>query len=130
MRNELIAIAIATATLMSPTPARADDVTYQRPPKVVAAFVEAPRFPIASLSPDRATLVLAAPTAFPSIAELAEPELRLAGLRINPRNRAASRRVYAQRLELLDVKAKGAAPRPVRGIPEGARIADVAWSPD
>jgi dipeptidyl aminopeptidase/acylaminoacyl peptidase len=126
MRNELVAIAI----LMCSASSYADDVTYQRPVKAVAAFVEAPAIPIATLGPDRATVALVAPHPFPSIAEVAEAELRLAGLRINPRNRAPSRRGFAQRIELLDIKVKGAAPRAIRGIPDGARIGDVAWSPD
>src|SRR5262245_43565926 len=126
MRNELIAVAI----LMCSSSSYADDVTYQRPAKTVAAFVEAPPIPIATLGPDRATLALVTPNAFPSIAEVAEVELRLAGLRINPKNRAPSRRGFAHRIELLDIKAKAAAPRAIRGIPDGARIGDVAWSPD
>jgi dipeptidyl aminopeptidase/acylaminoacyl peptidase len=126
MRNELVTIAILVCSASS----YADDVTYQRPAKAVANFVDAPAIPIATLGPDRTTLALAAPISFPSIAEVAEIELRLAGLRINPKNRAPSRRGFAQRLELLDIKAKAAAPRLVRGIPDGARIGDLAWSPD
>jgi dipeptidyl aminopeptidase/acylaminoacyl peptidase len=74
--------------------------------------------------------------AFPPIAEVAEPELRLAGLRLTPRNRALARRVFAHRLELLDLKltlnlkAGPDAPRPVRGLPEGARLNDIEFSPD
>jgi len=126
MRNGLIAIAV----LVCSTPSYADDVTYQRPAKEVANFVDAAPIPLTNLGPDRTTLLLITPITFPSIAEVAEAELRLAGLRINPKNRAAARRPFAQRLELLDVKTKGAAPRPIRGIPDGARIGDVRWSPD
>src|SRR5262245_62047414 len=118
MRIGLAAIAI----LVCSGPSYADDVTYQRPPKAVANFVDATPIPQTSLGPDRATLLLSTPLAFPSIAEVAETELRLAGLRINPKNRATARRPFAQRLELLDVKAKAAVPRPIRGVPEGARI--------
>jgi dipeptidyl aminopeptidase/acylaminoacyl peptidase len=126
MRNGLVTIAI----LLSSAPASADDATYQRPVKAVANFVDAAQIPQASLGPDRATLLLITPVQFPSIAEVAEPELRLAGLRINPRNRAAARRNFAQRLEVLDVKAKAQAPRAIRGIPDGARIGSIRWSPD
>ena len=38
--------------------------------------------------------------------------------------------MFAQRLELLDARAKAPAPRLIRGMPDGARIADVEWSPD
>jgi dipeptidyl aminopeptidase/acylaminoacyl peptidase len=126
MRPGLVAIAI----LMCSSPSYADDVTYQRPPKAIASFVDAAPIPQSNLGPDRATLLLVTPRAFPSIAEVAEVELRLAGLRINPKNRATARRPFAQQLELLDLKAKAAAPRPIRGIPGGARIGDLRWSPD
>src|SRR5689334_16047434 len=117
MRSQLVTIAI----LVSATPLYADDVTYQRPVKAVANFVDAAPIPIANLGPDRGTLMLITPIQFPAIAEIAEPELRLAGLRINPTNHAASRRGFAQRIELLDVATKAAAPRPLRGVPDGAR---------
>ena len=126
MRNRLVAIAIMVCS----TATYADDVTYQRPVKAVANFVDAPPIPLTDFGPDRATALLFTPLAFPSIAEVAEPELRLAGLRINPRNRAMARRPFAQHLELLDVKARGATPRPIRGIPDGARIGQFSWSPD
>ena len=124
-------LAAATAlSLLSSATALAGDLAYQKPPVNVARLVEAPPIPSSSLGPDNATLLLSTPRVFPSIAEVAEAELRLAGLRINPKNRAAARRGYAAKLELLDIKAKGAAARPVRGVPADARIADLAWSPD
>src|SRR5580765_1683634 len=118
MRSQLVTLAI----LVSATPLYADDVTYQRPVKSVSNFVDATPIPIANLGPDRATLALITPIQFPAIAEVAEIELRLAGVRINPKNHAISRRPFAQRIDLLDVAAKAAAPRPLRGFPDGARI--------
>ncbi len=126
MRNRLVMIAILACS----TPSYADEVTYQRPPTSVANFVDAPAMPQANLGPDRATLLLSTPRVFPSIAEVAELELRLAGVRINPNNRAEARRGFVQRLELLDTRARSAAPRAIRGLPDGARIRYVTWSPD
>jgi dipeptidyl aminopeptidase/acylaminoacyl peptidase len=133
LRFALLASFLASslvASLLAPRAAHADDTTYQRPTKAVANFVDATPIPTPNLAPDRATLLLITPIQFPSITEVAETELRLAGLRINPKNRSAARRAFAQRLELLDIKTKGAAPRAIRGLPDGARIADIRWSPD
>ncbi len=110
--------------------ARAEDLTYQRPPPAVARFVEARPTPVVIPGPDRRTVLLATPRPFPSIAELAEPELRLAGLRLNPKSRTRSRRTSMQALELLDVRAATATPRPITGLPANARIFEVSWSPD
>jgi dipeptidyl aminopeptidase/acylaminoacyl peptidase len=126
MRKPLVTIAI----LVGSVPSYADEVTYQRPPRAVASFVDATPFPRPHPGPDRSQLVLDTPVVFPPIAEVAEVELRLAGLRINPRNRATARRQHAQRLDLLDARSTAPAPRAIRGIPDGARIGDVQWSPD
>src|SRR5687768_14373880 len=112
---------VVLVMLLASSAALAED-TYQRPVKAVANFVDAPPIPSTSLGPDRATLLLSTTRTFPAIAEVAEPELRLAGLRINPKNYAPARRGFAQKLELLDTKTANAAVRPIRGIPDGARI--------
>ncbi len=121
---------VASILLLVPAPAFADDLTYQKPPKAVANLVDAPPIPNTTLGPDHVTLLLVTTRPFPSIAEVAEPELRLAGLRINPKNRSLARRGFAQKLELLDTRTKGATPRMIRGIPDSARIGDLQWSPD
>jgi dipeptidyl aminopeptidase/acylaminoacyl peptidase len=126
MRTGLVAVVV----LAGATRALAGDVTYQKPSANVARLVEAPPIPSTSLGPDRATLLLSTTRLFPSIAEVAALELRLAGLRIDPKNHGPSRRIFAEKLELLDTRTKGATPRLVRGLPADARIGDTAWSPD
>ncbi|MDQ3818136.1 MAG: prolyl oligopeptidase family serine peptidase [Acidobacteriota bacterium] len=58
--------------------------TYQKPPKEVLDVLNAPVMPVGSVSPTRDYMLLATGIRYPSIAELAQPMLRLAGLRINP----------------------------------------------
>src|SRR5262245_743166 len=99
--------ALALLFLLAPATAlRADDLPYPTPPPAVARFVTAPAMPGTSLGPDRTTLLLTTPQLFPSIAQVAETELRLAGLRINPKNRSQTRRIFFEKLELLDARAK------------------------
>jgi dipeptidyl aminopeptidase/acylaminoacyl peptidase len=57
---------------------------YQKPPKAIEDVLNAPATPIGFLSPTQDRMVLAQPLRYPPIAELAQPMLRLAGLRINP----------------------------------------------
>lgn len=102
--------------------------SYQLPPAELQAVVNAPRGPQFKLGPQRKTALLISLPGLPGIAEVAQPELKLAGLRINPRTRAASRFDFADGLTLLDL-ASGKA-RQVRGLPARARIADTLWSPD
>lgn len=57
---------------------------YRTPPQVIVDILDAPPLPVASVSPDRQWLVLLEQRSMPTIAELAQPMLRLAGARINP----------------------------------------------
>lgn len=62
------------------------------------------------------------------IAELAESEARIGGVRVDPRNFSETRENYFDRLELLDV-ATGRT-RPVIGLPDEVRAKFITWSPD
>jgi dipeptidyl aminopeptidase/acylaminoacyl peptidase len=101
--------------------------SYQMPPEALAKLVDAPPLPSASVSPDREHLLLMERSSLPSIAELAEPELRLAGFRINPRNNGPSRSAYFNRLILQTFDG---GKRTITGLPDRARIRNVKWSPD
>src|SRR5687767_5224027 len=106
-------------------------LTYQQPPRAIADVIDAPEAPDVSLSPDRRWLLLLGKPGHPPIAELAEPELRLAGLRINPRTNGPSRVSHYISLTLLSLEDGRPGPhREIVGIPAGARIGGVRWSPD
>jgi dipeptidyl aminopeptidase/acylaminoacyl peptidase len=101
---------------------------YRTPSAALAAVVDAPLPPLPVLSPDRKILLLLDRPEAPSIAELAQPELRLAGLRINPLTNGPSRLSYFAGLTLKPLD--GTADRRVRGLPRNPRIADYEWSRD
>jgi len=101
---------------------------YQVPGPELVALVDGARTPSVSLSPDRSTLLLMDLPALPSIAELAQPELRLAGMRINPNTNGPSRPGTIAALTLRDLDT--GADRLVAGLPEDARITTISWSPD
>jgi len=115
--------------LVLPAVAFADD-PYHLPPNAIVDLVDAPTTPAPALSPDRKTLLLAEAPSLPSIAEVAAPERRLAGLRFHSQSTAPSKRLYYRTLSLLDTSDPRATPRPLTGIAAGARIQDVGFSPD
>ena len=126
MQRHIIPVC-ALAACLTAAPAKAQ-TTYQRPPESLAQLVDAPRTPLVLLSPTRESMLFLQPPSVPSIADLSAPELRLAGRRINPRNHGPSR---SSGYVSLGFKAFGEdAQRMVRGIPEGARIGNVRFSPD
>ena len=125
-------LAVAPVTIAAPTPAppaAADGATgYELPSAALQAVVDAPRAPSLYLSPRRDVAALMQMPPLPSIAVVAQPELKLAGLRINPRTYADSRFSFGSRLWLMQV-ADGSE-RQISGLPATLSIASLAWSPD
>lgn len=101
---------------------------YRVPSPELTAIVDAKPLPGVSLSPDRNTMLLMERSGLPTIAELAQPELRIAGLRINPKTNGPSRNRPYTALALVDLATKSK--RAVSGLPESAAIGNVSWSPD
>jgi dipeptidyl aminopeptidase/acylaminoacyl peptidase len=102
-------------------------MSYRLPPAVIANILDAPPTPALSVSPDRRVIALLGRPGLPSIAELAEPELRLAGTRINPRTNGPSRDAAFRSLSFRELR--GGVERPV-ALPEGARLNHPRWSAD
>ncbi len=125
-RRLALAVAIVTA---APLAAQSDPLTYQTPPPELAALVDAPRTPAVSLSPDRTTAAFLSRPGLPGIAEVSQPEVGLAGLRLNPATNAPSRTSAFTGLAFRALDAAGD-PAPAAGLPAGARLRNPSWSPD
>lgn len=104
------------------------NTTYQTPPKVIADMIDAPQTPAVSISPDQETMLLLARPGYPSIEEVAQEELRIAGVRINPKTNGSSRSSYYNGLRLQTI-ANGKE-REIKGLPTDSQIENVSWSPD
>ena len=103
---------------------------YQQPPAPIAQILDAERTPLLNLSPDRRTMLLVEWHAMPSIATLAAPEARLAGLRINPRTNATSRANTFKGLRLQQIGEDASVAERRISLPAGARVWTNSWSPD
>jgi dipeptidyl aminopeptidase/acylaminoacyl peptidase len=108
-------------------PQSADAPRYQLPPKEVVDAFDAQPLPTALLSPTKQMFALTYRHANPTIAELSQPILRLAGSRVNPRNFGPQRaqEVYAVTLRKI---ADGSETKVT--LPPGANISNVHFSPD
>jgi dipeptidyl aminopeptidase/acylaminoacyl peptidase len=80
----VVAAVLAAAVLPALGQPQAAEPTYRLPPKVVVDILDAPPTPMVMVSPTRQMVALVGRKAMPSIAEMAEPMLRLAGSRVNP----------------------------------------------
>jgi len=125
----LIIAAICALTLIA-IPAIAQDdggMAYQTPPDALARLVDAPQSPSSTRSPDGHWLMLLERPNLPGIEELAQPELKLAGLRINPAASAPSRGWSLRNPKLIRIQ--NGEERAVAGLPEG-KIIYYSWAPD
>lgn len=101
---------------------------YELPSAALQAVVDAPRAPSLFLSPRRDVAALMQMPSLPSIQVVAQPELKLAGLRINPRTFSDSRFSFGQKLWLMNVD--DGKERQISGLPASLSIASLTWSPD
>jgi dipeptidyl aminopeptidase/acylaminoacyl peptidase len=118
----------ALVMLAATTLAQAQETQYQQPPAAIRDLLLAPPTPRVSVSGDGQVMVIMAVQDFPTIAELSQPELRLAGLRLNPRTNGPSRVSYAVGMQFK--RLPSGAETPVQGLPAQARISNPSWSPD
>jgi hypothetical protein len=85
------AACLAAAIALLPAAPVCGQPGYQKPPRNVLDVLDAPATPTVSVSPTREHLLLVQGVRYPSIAEVAEPMLRLGGLRINPQTNGPHR---------------------------------------
>jgi dipeptidyl aminopeptidase/acylaminoacyl peptidase len=100
---------------------------YRVPPQAVVDLLDAPPPPATLVSPDRTWLLLADRAAMPTVADLSQPMLRLAGSRINPATNGPFRAVNYTGLRFERI-ADGQE-HAVAGL-AGAKIGWPMWSPD
>src|SRR6266850_6083719 len=100
---------------------------YKLPPRVIVDILDTPPLPGATVSPDRQWLLLLEQRSMPTIAELAEPMLRLAGNRINPRTTGPQ---LPGPITGLVVKRVADGSERRISVPAPAALSFVSWSPD
>src|ERR1041385_1533244 len=101
---------------------------YQRPPEDIAKLVEAPLTPTVNISPDKNSMVLLDQSDYPSIEALSRPELRIAGLRINPDNFGPSRLPYITGIKFKNLK--DLKEYTVANLPKDLQLTNLSFSPD
>lgn len=102
---------------------------YQVPPKPLADLVDAPSTPSVQVDPNHEWLLILDRKRLTTIKEMAQPELRIGGLRINPRTNGPSRSRFIFRGMKLQ-KISGGMEMKISGLPDRASIRNVSWSPD
>ncbi|SFN96259.1 Dipeptidyl aminopeptidase/acylaminoacyl peptidase [Bizionia echini] len=105
-----------------------ENLTYQKPHQNILELAEAPLAPSIRMDSKGENIVFLYRSAYKTIEELSETEMRLGGLRINPVTNIGSRTRYN-----TDIKVKNdntGNPKTVSGLPENGRFANFSWSPN
>ncbi len=102
------------------------DLGYQLPHDDILQLADAPLPPAMRMNSTADKGVLMYRKSYKSIAELSEKEMRLAGLRINPKTNISSRQNYYFNMSLFDVNTQ--TEKAIEGLPENARLANFSIS--
>jgi len=105
-----------------------DDVSYKLPPKDIADMLLAKTAPGVNIDDKGEWMLLTESNSYPSVEELARPELKIAGLRINPANYAPSRQNFINNLYLKNIGS--GKEMKISGLPSPLYASGISWSPD
>ena len=105
-----------------------DDAGYTKPPKDVADMLLASPTPSVSVDDKGEWMLFMQRNSYPSVEELAQPELRIAGLRINPANFSPSRQNFVNDLSLRNIKT--GKDYKITGLPSPMLAGNISFSPD
>ncbi|HBT10116.1 MULTISPECIES: S9 family peptidase [Leeuwenhoekiella] len=104
------------------------NLDYQKPPQEILDLVDVPRAPWVLMNTEGDTMLLMYRDSYKTIAGLSEEELRLGGLRINPKTNIGSRTTFYKNIKIKGIEETEA--REINGLPEDAQLSNFNWSPD
>jgi dipeptidyl aminopeptidase/acylaminoacyl peptidase len=105
-----------------------NSASYQLPPKVIVDLLLAKPTPVVSLDSKAEWMLFSERNSHPDVEELGQPELRIAGLRLNPNNYSPSRQNYFNNFRLKNIgTGKDFA---VLGLPQNILATNVTRSPN
>lgn len=103
------------------------ELRYQRPSDPILQLADYERPPSVLLDSRSRHMLLLSRSPYKTLEDLSQEELRLGGLRINPRINAPSTLTFVSGLKVRQVGAS--ADREVQGLPASPRLAYFSWSP-
>ena len=107
-----------------------ENIEYQKPSSEILNLVEYERPPSVVYDSDKNFMLFLYRDNYKSIEDLSQEELRLAGLRINPKTNIGSRITYYNNIKIKNLKNKRSEIEDIIGIPSNPKIANINWSPN
>lgn len=104
------------------------DFPYKKPSDDILSLADAKPAPTIRMKHDASQALMLYRNAYKSIDELAAPEIKLAGIRVNPVTNSSNRTGYFINATILDVKSGKEIQ--VKGLPKDAKMSNFIWSND
>ncbi|MGF1522635.1 MAG: prolyl oligopeptidase family serine peptidase [Leptolyngbyaceae cyanobacterium] len=120
----LVGVAVSIASF-TPMTALAQE-TWQEPPEPIATMLDTPWYPGINISPNHEWLIRLERPTLPSLEELAQPRLQLAGLQLNPATYGPAKAYAFTGLEIQNIATGDRQPI---ALPDHQGIRNFRWSP-
>jgi dipeptidyl aminopeptidase/acylaminoacyl peptidase len=127
MRNTRQLLALCLLFFVSAFADAQDAVSYQTPPKDIADLLLAKPTPTVRIDSKAEWMLLSERNSYPTVEELGQPEIRIAGLRLNPNNFSPSRQLFVNNFKLKNIKTNQEFT--IAGLPAGMLAGNATWSP-
>lgn len=101
-------------------------LTYQQPPQEILDLVDVAKVPFVQIDRQGNYALHIHRDNYPSLASLYAPEMRLAGLRVNPQLNTSSRETYFINIQIQNLKTQEL--KDVVGLPKRPRLSNFTWS--
>jgi len=105
-----------------------ESLTYQEPPHEITELVKVDRAPAVIMDSKKQVLVYQYSNMYKTIGELSEPEMKLAGARINPKTNSTSGTRYFTKISIQ--LTRESEPIFVTGLPSEPHLTNLSWSPN
>jgi dipeptidyl aminopeptidase/acylaminoacyl peptidase len=107
-----------------------EGLTYQQPSKEILDLVDVPVAPSVFMDEGKNFMIMLSRDVYGSIEDLSQEELRLGGLRIDPKTNIGSRVTYFKNVEIKNLKEKNAKNIQIKGLPNNPKLTNFKWSPN
>lgn len=106
-----------------------ENLTYQNPTEEILKLADVSLAPGVILNEAQTQMLLLFRDQYKSIEELSQEEMRLAGLRIDPKTNIGSRTYYYNNIQIKNITNSKNEPIQVDGLPSNPKLANFTWSP-
>jgi dipeptidyl aminopeptidase/acylaminoacyl peptidase len=103
-----------------------NDISYQTPPKAIADLVLAKPIPFVRIDSKAEYLLLLGRNSYPTVEELGQPEIKVAGLRINPLNFSLTRQTLINNIVIKSIKNQTEIN--ISGLPKNLSVGSLVWN--